>query len=87
MDREIGVEIMCKLDPVGFRDQPQQCAVGIERPGAARFLDFEPVFVVSIENGFGNGSTVIAEDDANGLVADPVDGHNLNRLRGRNAAD
>jgi hypothetical protein len=33
VDRQIRVEIVRQLDAVGFRHQPQQRAVGVERPG------------------------------------------------------
>ncbi|WP_243445167.1 hypothetical protein [Sphingosinicella ginsenosidimutans] len=87
VDRKIGVEIMRQLDPVGLGDEAQQFAIGVERPGPATLLDFEPMLVVAVKHGLRDRAVMIAVDDADRLIADPIDRNDLHRLRGSDAAN
>ena len=87
MDREIRVEIMRKLDAVGLCHQTQQRAVGVEGPGPAALHHLQPMLVVPIEHRFRDPTIMVAKDDIDRLVTDPVDGYDLNRLRRCNAAN
>ncbi len=80
VDRQIGVEKVGQLDTIGLCHQPQQGAVGIERPRPSALFDFEAMLVVPVENRFGDNTVVIAVDDADRLIADPVHGQDLCRL-------
>ena len=77
VDGEIGIEIMGKLDPVGLGYQPQKRSVGIERPRPSVLLDFEAMLIVPVKDRFGDCAVVIAVDDIDRLIADPVNGQNL----------
>lgn len=85
VDRQIRVEIVRELDAVGFRHQTQQRAVGVERPWPSALLDLKPVLVVPIKNGLGHRAIVIAKNDADRLIADPVHRDHMHGLRRSNA--
>ncbi len=80
VDGQIGIKKMGELDPVGLGHQSKQRTIAVERPRPPVDLDFEPVLVVAIEHGFGNGTVQIAVDDVDRLIADPVDRQDLGRL-------
>jgi hypothetical protein len=73
VNREVGIEIMGELDAISFRHQTQQRAIGIERPWPTILVDIQAMFVISVENSLGNSAIMVAVDDTDGLVADPVD--------------
>ena len=81
VDRQIRVEIMRQLDAVGFRHEAQQCAIGVERPWPPVLLDLETVLVVPVENGLGHRAVVIAVNDVDRLIADPVHRNDMHGLR------
>lgn len=61
----------------------QQRAVGIERPRPTAELHFELMLVIPVEYRLGDRAIVVAENNVDGMIADPVDGNALRGLRCR----
>jgi hypothetical protein len=83
MDREIWIEQVRKADAIGFRHQPQQRAVTVERPWPA-FLDhFEGRLFGAEHQPVAHLCRRILEGDLDRLIAEPFDLHDLGEPTGR----
>ena len=79
---------MRQPDAMRFRRQPPGGAVAVEAPRTIRFGQFQPRFVVSVQNLLGNAAGRQAVGERHGVCAVPLRLHHGNgRIRAKAAND
>ena len=87
VDGEDGVEEVGEADALGFGDEAEEGAVGVEAPGAAFVDDFEAGFVVAVEEFAGGVAGGVFVGEFEGVGAVPLDADDGDEAAGGDATD